>query len=263
MMHSPKPATAQLTMAGGRTRRAPRPAVNCVGVAAVGLIAADAAEVDRLRADPNDGRALRHADEQTVLALAAVRRAAETSGLGPLDDWGVIVSPRWQGRSGTTMFVERYHAIGMRGIGPHAIPNLCLHAGAATVSLCLGAGGPVFGAGGGPHHVTDGLLTSLATQLGRQTPGTWLALTEWEGADVAGHGRAVALALSPTSRRDGPATPWTLTMLPREPGAVTAGYSMPPVDLAELADFFSGPAGVRWDAPFDGGEISLTAEETQ
>jgi hypothetical protein len=224
-----------------------------VGIAAVAVVSADAAELARLRTDPGvvaDGRILRHADEQTVLALAAVRRAAVDS-LGPFADWGVIVAPRWQGRAGTATFVERFHAIGVRGVGPHAIPNLCLHAGAATVSLCLGARGPVFGAGGGPAHVTDGLLAALAVQLGRDTPGTWLILTEWDGDAGDGHGRAAALALVPATN---PGAMWTLSMLPKN--SPLSGVCR----LAGLADFFADPAGNRWDGPFDGGEFSLTAE---
>jgi hypothetical protein len=169
----------------------------------------------------------------------------------------VIVAPRWQGRSGTAAFIEKFHAIGVRGIGPQAIPNLCLHAGAATVSLCLAAHGPVFGAGGGPAHVTDGLLAALAVQLGRDTPGTWLALTEWDGDETAGCGRAVALALVPAIHRG---VPWTLSLRPGAPlTRPTLRPEPPPVRLADLANFLTDPAGARWDGPFDGGEFSLMA----
>ena len=284
-MHPPGSATARFTATDERAARSRR--FDSVGVAAVGVVTADAADLSGLRTNPtldSDGRILRHANEQTVLALTAVRRAAEAAHLGPFDDWSVIVAPRWQGRSGTTAFIERFHAVGVRGIGPHAIPNLSLHACAATVSLGLAARGAVFGAGGGPFHVTDGLLAALTVQLGRDTPGTWLAITEWDGDESAGFGRAVALSLVPV--KDAGAR-WMLSMGCRswaEPPAshdvaqsghivarsraglprkschdVAALGHVVPTRLAGLAEFFSKPAGARWDCPFDGGEFSLTA----
>jgi hypothetical protein len=65
-------------------------------------------EVARLRAEPGPplavppppGSLLRHADDHTVLALAAVLRAAAAfPQIGAsFADWGVIAAPRWQGR---------------------------------------------------------------------------------------------------------------------------------------------------------------------
>jgi hypothetical protein len=98
----------------------------------------------------------------------------------------------------------------------------------------------------------------MADQLNRDTPGTWLALTEWDGDETAGCGRAVALALVPAIHRG---VPWTLSLrpgasLPRPP----LRPGPPPVRLADLADVFTDSAGGRWDGPFDGGEFSLMAE---
>lgn len=255
MMHRPNAQVAIL-------RRPAVLAVDRVSVAAVGLVEADAAELARLRAETvppaAESRVLRHSDEQTVLAVAAVLRAAAATPLGPFGDWGVIVAPRWLGRSGTANVVERFHSLGVRGVGPHAIPNLSMHAAAATVSLCLGARGQMFGAGGGPAHVADGLFAALAAQIGRGTPGTWLALTEWDGDETAGAGRAVALALTPAhSGSDGQGAPWVLSLQPGVPPATWG-----PVGLAGLAEFLTIPTGARWDCPLDGGgELSLTAED--
>jgi hypothetical protein len=232
-----------------------------VVVAAVGLVEADAAELARLRAaiqpPAAEGRILKHSTEQTVLAVAAVVRAAEAGSLGSFDDWGVIVAPRWLGRAGTAAVVERFHAVGVRGVGPHAIPNLSMHAAAATVSLCLGAHGPVFGAGGGPGHVADGLLAGLAAQLGRDSPGTWLALTEWDGDETAGEGRAIALALAPADIRQHQGHP-TL-MLSYHLGRASSELDVP--RLAGLMKFLGRTIAARWDCPIEGGaELSLTAE---
>jgi hypothetical protein len=219
-----------------------------VAVAAAGIVEADSAELASLQG--ND-RNLRHADEQTILALAAVRRASESVSLSPFDNWGTIVAPRWQGRSGTTAFIERFHAVGVRGVGPHAIPNLSMHAAAATISLCLGARGPVYGAGGGPAHVSDGLLAGLTAQLALDSDGTWLALTEWDGS----FGRAVAVALVSDGISAAP------LKLAHRAAAMKSNWS--PASLAGLADFLANPTGRRWDCPLDGGnELFLSSEQT-
>lgn len=242
-------------------RRPAAVVANQVAVAAIGLVAADHTELARLRAETQppaaENRVLRHSDEQTVLAVAAVLEAASSVRLGPFDDWSVIVAPRWFGRSGTANVIERFHTLGYRGVGPQSIPNLSMHAAAATVSLCLAARGQMFGAGGGPAHVADGLFAALAAQIGRGTPGTWLALTEWEGDEVAGSGRAVAMALAPIHFRPaGLGAPWTLS---RHPGPARAACK--PVGLVGLADFLARATAARWDCPLDGGgELSLTAE---
>jgi hypothetical protein len=227
----------------------PSTRTDSVAIAAVGLASADQAELVCLQ---ESDRNLRHADEQTILALAAVRRGTESLPPVSFDNWGVIVSPRWQGRSGTTAFIERYHEIGVRGIGPHAIPNLSLHAAAATVSLCLGARGPVYGAGGGPAHVGDGLLAGLTAQLARTDAGTWLVLTEWDGEI----GRSVALALVSD---DDMSSSSRLVLKADEPHA-----NWIPATLSGLVDYLANPVNRRWDCPLDGGgELSIMAEDAR
>src|SRR6516162_9346366 len=257
----------QLDVRVARSRRLTARA-DRVAVAAAGVTEADASELDRLRAA--DHRNLRHADEQTVLALAAVRQAANQARLGSFDDWGVIVAPRWQGRLSAATTVARFRAVGARGVGPQVIPNLCLHAPAATVSLAITARGPVYGVGGGSGHLADGLLAALAAQLGRDTPGTWIALSEWHGDESDGSGRAVALALVPDVMAE---ARWQLTFRPHPPdppspkgnggelsrtlessppsplGKGAGGLGSAPADLSALVDFLTRPAGWRWDCP--------------
>jgi hypothetical protein len=248
-----------------------------VQVAASSIVTADAAEIARLRTDPGPAAGadlpnLRHADEQTVLAVAAVLRAASTRPLGPFTEWGVIAAPRWPGRFGVAAAIEKFHAVGVRGVGPQAIPNLCLHAAAATVSLAVAAHGPVYGTGGGPAHVADGLLAGLTAQIARETPGTWLVLTNWDGNQSDGVGRAVALALVPGGTSGSLFTllvGWQGDPLRGYPGLRRAwsGTATPCKDsgratpvLAGLAEFLARPNGERWDHPLDGGgELTLAA----
>ena len=140
------------------------PAVDRVAVAAAYVVTGDLATVNRLRTAPGPAgnppaSLLRHADDQAVLAAAAVLHAAAAAPhLGPFADWAVVASPCELGRFGCGSVIEKFHTDGVRGVPPHAIPNLCLHAAAATVSIALAARGPSFGTGGGPGHVADGLL---------------------------------------------------------------------------------------------------------
>src|SRR5437773_2656476 len=114
MTHEPHVGTVRPWRAAAR----PAAGADRVAVAAAGVVAADAAEVARLRAE--DGPApLRHADELTVLSLAAVLRATDPR-LGPFDDWAVIAAPRWQGRFAAAAVIEKFHAVGVRGVGPQA-----------------------------------------------------------------------------------------------------------------------------------------------
>src|SRR5580692_3155993 len=126
-----------------------------------GMASATQESIAQLRKDPGPRRPatlehqlLRHADEHTVLALAAM-----LDGLAkfpsPIDmsRWGVVAAPRWPGRFGTATAIERLRADGPRGVSPLAIPTLCLHALSGTVSLVFQMRGPNFGVGGGPTNV--------------------------------------------------------------------------------------------------------------
>ena len=244
------------TAVTGVTRSAPsrRPtAVKRVAIAAVGIVIADGGEIARLRTAGGDGKILRNADEQTVLAVTAVGRAAADAGLERFDDWGVVAAPRWQGRFGTAAAMGRFAAVGVRGIAPNVIPNMCLHA-----CRCHGqhhARGPRPGlrlrrrpvsrrrrfAGGNHYAVGQSYSRHLALldRLGRRS-GDRRRPRPRAGAGAGRRGRGgVESRLWP-----GPPRP-------------TAG----PARLTGLIDFLVRPAGSRWDHPLDGGgEISVTAE---
>lgn len=254
MMHqiTTKPISAEHVL--GQQRQC----VDRVGIAGVGVIQADPIEIEKLRLDPGVAPAgqvsiLRHSERQTVLGIAAVLRVIATiPDLGPFDHWGTIVSPCRPGRAETAAHIEKFHKVGVRGIGPHAIPTLSLHAGAATLSIILGAHGPVFGVSGGPAHVEEGLLAGLTSQLPRDDSGTWLVLTDWVGDADSGFGLAVAMALVPFNDR---MQDLSLSFCP---GVLTAERPQP-AGLNGLAEFFGQFASGRWDCPLEcGGQLSVS-----
>jgi hypothetical protein len=95
---------------------------------------------------------------------------------------------------------------GVRGISPHAIPQVSLHSLSGVISVGLGLGGPNLGAGGGAGALADGLITAFTMLAERRLPGLWLVVSAWDReplpqkngrAVVAGLCHAVAMALSP------------------------------------------------------------------
>src|SRR5437868_7838943 len=75
------------------------------------------------------GHFLKHADEQTVLAVAAVDRAIQSSRMTPEDyrDWAIIAAPRYIGRIAGTTTLARYAKGGGPALSPHLIPQHSLH----------------------------------------------------------------------------------------------------------------------------------------
>jgi hypothetical protein len=260
-------------------------------------------EIARLRKDPGPGRPealdfqiLKHADEHTVLALAAMLNGVTTvphpslsppgheDGLRGADrfgDWGVVAAPRWPGRFGTASALERYRADGPRGVSPMAIPNVCLHSLSGTVSLVFQMRGPNFGVGGGLASVSDGLLAGLILQLEQRLPGTWVILSEWDvepghlDARTTPRVQALALALRPVEQ-----APCARRLALRATSATT-GFAtgrkearQPPRNgdeeafsprLAGLIDHLRCSAGAKaaWKAPLDwGAELVLTEGES-
>jgi hypothetical protein len=223
-------------------------------------------DIARLRRDPGPGRPkamefqlLKHADEHTVLALAAMLNGL--AGLPHTDyrDWGVVAAPRWPGRFGTANALDRHHADGPRGVSPMTIPTVCLHSMSGTVSLAFGLRGPNFGVGGGMASVADGLLAGLAVQLEQQPPGTWVLLSEWDiepgqcNAPNTPRACALALALRPVSQ--GPFSP----RLCLRPTTKPPNGRAPLVSLTRyLADRVS--AALPWTCALDWGKELLVTE---
>ena len=162
---------------------------------------------------PLPAASVKHSDEQTIAALAAVLTAIHKYDLTGVDftNWGVLAAPRFLGRQALAHTLQRYAAEGAWGISPHVIPHRLLHAVSGTISLTLRIHGPNFGVDGMPGGTAQLLATAMAVLSTGQVPGVWTVMTGWhpepvparQGAVVAGSGPdkpvcgAVALALTP------------------------------------------------------------------
>jgi hypothetical protein len=146
------------------------------------------ADVDSLRAGPDpDGapplpkRFLRHADEQSVVAVRAVQRAiAAIPGIN-CSRHGVIAAPCQAGRIASSRTLSQYAAGGGVTVSTHIVPQASLHALAAAVSVGLGMHGPSLGVGGGPQALQEGLLTAAALVDTPGVDGWWLVASELVG----------------------------------------------------------------------------------
>lgn len=141
----------------------------------------------RQRPGPGIGEALpatilRHADEQTVAALAAVLHAIHDFQMNRTDfrDWGLAAAPCFLGRTTLAVALQRLAAEGAWGISPHFIPHRSQHAVSGTISQVLKIFGPNFGTGGGPGGVLQALLAGSVLLQGNRLPGVWIVATEWE-----------------------------------------------------------------------------------
>ena len=149
---------------------------------------------------------LRYADEQTVVATAAVFSALGTLGVPPegFADWGVVVASRYLGRANLAAALRSFQAEGVWGTSPHLIPHFALHSPSGTISLALGLHGPNLGVGGGLHAAAEGFLVALTWLAAGRVPGVWLVFTGWSPELVpdrrgqpptGGECQALALAL--------------------------------------------------------------------
>ena len=160
---------------------------------------------------PLQPSSLRHSDDQTIAALAAVHSAVRQMGncdRNEFEDWGILVASRFLGRSTLVAAFNRFEAEGVWGVSPHLIPHYALHSPAGTLSLALGIRGPTLGIGGGLGSGFEGLLAALTWLVAGVVPGLWLVQTAWspeflpdnQGEPLADcECLALALALAPSS----------------------------------------------------------------
>jgi hypothetical protein len=193
-------------------------------VATYGLVRADTEVLAQWRRQPPPvaGTAvpasfIKHSEDQTVAALAAVHAAILRGGWTgrSFADWGVIAAPNFFGRTGMASNMQRYSQEGAWGVSPHTVPHHSLHAVSGTVSQILRIHGPNFGVSGGPQAGRDAFLVVAAILAEATVPGLWLILTghdrervpvESEESAEATHEPsclAVALALLPGTAAEG------------------------------------------------------------
>ncbi len=163
--------------------------------------------------DPFPATFLKHSDEQTVVALAAVINAIERNALAgyEFNDWGVLAAARYLGRETTAASIVKFAQEKAWGVSPHIIPHRSLHSLSGTLSQAFGFHGPNFGVGGGPHGASEVLRAVTAILVGGNVPGVWAVMTGWtpevipKRADCGDQAdgampvcRAVAVALQPS-----------------------------------------------------------------
>ena len=249
-------------------------------VEAYGVVRVPVGEIAALRKAPGPSigtkvppSLMKHADHQTVLALAAVLTAAHDFGWSDRSfaDWGVIAAPRFLGRIGAASAMHKFSEAGASTVSPLIIPTMSLHAVAGSLSLAIQARGFNYGVGGGPGHLAEALLAGLAARDDGGVPGLWVVATGFDPEpipDLSGQsltpstGYAVALALTPA---DPSSVRLNLRLVTPSPAvealptpASDANGGEPLTGLIALADFLTGrPSSPRskrsWSCPIDGG----------
>jgi hypothetical protein len=182
-------------------------------IATWGVVRVPWEEIARLRRNPGPAEGLPNlpqlklADEQTVLAMAAVLQACQRAGLAPTSfrDWSILGAPKYMGRPRLAQAIHRFQKQGVRAVSPLVIPMLSQHSVAGTLSLLLGCHGPTFGVGACTSSPADALLNGLC--LLDRCPGVWAVMTAYDPEPVpdgAGQvvtpttGIGVAMALTPS-----------------------------------------------------------------
>jgi hypothetical protein len=214
------------------------------------------------------GHFFKHADEQAVVAAAALDRAIGSLGCTPqrFADWSIIAAPQCLGRIAGAGSLERFTKGGAPGISPHLIPQHSLHSVSGALSILLGSRRPNFGVGGSSQALAEGLLAAL-TLPGRQPDGVWLVATGWLPEPILDDSGActnapscfaVALALESCAS----AASRGQLRLSRGGGALRQKTTCESPDPASLCRLLArqSPAGLVCHWPLEwGGEISLEA----
>ncbi|GEM_PF-2361539 len=182
-------------------------------ICAAAVVRAAPRRLEALRRDPGQAlrpAALRHADDQSVVGLAAVLAALRAANMtaDQCADWVVVAAPRFLGRIVLAAALRRFAAEGAWCVSPHILPQQSQHAVAGLISQILGIQGPSLGVGGGPGVGAESALTATALLQGNQMPGAWLVITGWnqepipdEQGCLPPHAECQALALGLTPTR--------------------------------------------------------------
>ena len=156
------------------------------------------------------GHFLKHADEQTVVAVAALDDAICRGRLelANLRQRLVIAAPRYMGRIAGAASLDRYGRGGGPALSPHLIPQHSLHSVSGALSILLASRQPNLGVGGGDDSLVEGLLAALTFPGADQSSGVLLVATAWMPEPVVDRQAsctndpvcfALALALQPAA----------------------------------------------------------------
>ena len=190
---------------------APPFATVALEIAASAVVRATPERLGVLRRDPGmtlPPAALRNADDQSVVSLAAVLKAMAAANKTPAEcsPWGVIAAPRFLGRTALAAALRRFFAEGAWGVSPHLVPQQSQHAVGGLLSQMLGMRGPSFGVGGGPGSGAEAAQIAAALLQDEALPGLWLVFSAWDPEPVLNDRgqmppdaqcQAAALALQP------------------------------------------------------------------
>ncbi|HQU42972.1 MAG TPA: hypothetical protein PK867_09175, partial [Pirellulales bacterium] len=123
---------------------------------------------------------LKHSDEQTLAAAAALDRAVgQMPWCESFADWAVVSATQYLGRTAFAAVIAKYKNDGPWGVSVQVIPHTSPHALASTLSLALASHGPCIGAGTAPGEERHALLTA-ATLLERpEVAGVWVVFSGW------------------------------------------------------------------------------------
>ena len=129
---------------------------------------------------------LRHCDEQTLAALAATRDiVANFPTPNPsFENWGVVCSSRYLGRSAFADSLVKFAAEGPWNVSVQVVPHRSLHSPASMVGLSLGCRGPCVGVGGGLDGETGAWTTAVSLLHQHRLDGMVLMFAGWEPDQV-------------------------------------------------------------------------------
>jgi hypothetical protein len=229
------------------------------GIAGWGVVRIPWAEIPLRRKAPGPSGSLKPAshlklaDEQTVVACAAVIDACARQGWSPesFTDWGVLAAPTYIGRARLAPSFRRFQKSGARGVSPLIIPTMSNHAVAGTLCLILRSHGLNFGIGGSTPMLDELLLNAMSLCDGNNCPGIWAVMTAWQPEPIPDDdgqstspavGVGVALAITPNVTND-------VVQLDRSCSGGTGQGT-----VFELADFLEeSEIGAAWYCPIPGG----------
>ncbi len=186
---------------------------------------------------------LKHSDEQTVAAMAAVALAMQGTELAQVNygAWGIVASSRFLGRGAVLGVMKRYSKDGPWGVSMQVTPHQTVHSISSTLSLALACHGPCIGAGGGPFDESSAVLAAISLLQRPGVPGVWLIFTGWEPeftTDSAGRPTgspecvAAALAILPAPPAKHHSALRMLRAVPSPSRTATQAQRVAPADLA-------------------------------